>query len=154
MPKTIPQRIVFTVIMAFVMVYAMICYNISINIGGMSNQVFLLAFKELIIMLPVAFILEFFIIEKAVQKVAFNIVSPNDKPLFIVLTISAITVCFMCPIMSLVATVLFKNAGIEFFAVWVQTTIKNFPMALMWQIFFAGPVVRAIFGSIFKKANN
>ena len=26
--------------MVFVMVYAMICYNIALNIGGMSNKVF------------------------------------------------------------------------------------------------------------------
>ena len=41
------------------MVYAMICYNISLNTGGMSNSVFLAAFHELIIMWPVAFLLEF-----------------------------------------------------------------------------------------------
>ena len=33
--------------MVFVMVYAMICYNISLNMGGMSNEVFLAAFHEL-----------------------------------------------------------------------------------------------------------
>jgi len=36
--------------MVFVMVYAMICYNISLNIGGMANHVFLDAFHELVIM--------------------------------------------------------------------------------------------------------
>ncbi len=34
----------------FLMVYAMIFYNIALNMGGMSNQVFLLAFHELVIM--------------------------------------------------------------------------------------------------------
>lgn len=50
MPKNLFQEIVFTVMMVFVMVYAMICYNIALNIGGMTNEVFLLAFKELVIM--------------------------------------------------------------------------------------------------------
>ena len=45
MPKNLFQEIVFTVMMVFVMVYAMICYNIALNIGGMTNEVFLLAFK-------------------------------------------------------------------------------------------------------------
>ena len=60
MPKTKFQNVVFTLMMSFLMVYAMICYNISMNIGGMTNQVFLMAFHEMIIMWPAAFILEFF----------------------------------------------------------------------------------------------
>ena len=37
MPKTLFQNIIFTLMMAFLMVYAMICYNISLNIGGMTK---------------------------------------------------------------------------------------------------------------------
>lgn len=59
MPKTKLQEVVFTILMVFVMVYAMICYNISLNMGGMSNIVFLNAFHELVIMGPIAFILDF-----------------------------------------------------------------------------------------------
>ena len=44
MPKTKFQEVVFTILMVFVMVYAMICYNIALNIGGMSNEGFLSAF--------------------------------------------------------------------------------------------------------------
>lgn len=133
------------------MVYAMICYNISLNIGGMANHVFLDAFHELVIMGPVAFILDFFLYGSLSKKLAFRIVNPaEDKPIMIILAISSITVCLMCPSMSLAATLLFKNAGTEFIAVWLQTTALNFPMAFFWQIFFAGPLVRKIFGAIFK----
>ena len=66
MPKNKFQEVIFTIIMVFFMVYAMICYNISLNIGGMSNEVFLSAFHELIIMGPIAFILDFFIVSKLV----------------------------------------------------------------------------------------
>ena len=55
MPKNKFQEVIFTIIMVFFMVYAMICYNISLNIGGMSNEVFLSAFHELVIMGPIAF---------------------------------------------------------------------------------------------------
>lgn len=61
MPKTKLQEVVFTILMVFVMVYAMICYNIALNMGGMSNIVFLNAFHELVIMGPIAFILDFFL---------------------------------------------------------------------------------------------
>lgn len=47
MPKTKLQNIIFTLIMAFVMVYAMVCYNIALDKGGMTNEIFLLAFYEI-----------------------------------------------------------------------------------------------------------
>ena len=47
MPKTKFQEVIFTIIMVFFMVYAMICYNTALNIGEMKNEVFLSAFKEL-----------------------------------------------------------------------------------------------------------
>ena len=50
MPKTKLQNIIFTLIMAFVMVYAMVCYNIALDKGGMTNEIFLLAFHEIPIM--------------------------------------------------------------------------------------------------------
>ena len=53
MPKNKFQEVIFTIIMVFFMVYAMICYNIALNIGGMKNEVFLSAFHELIIMGPI-----------------------------------------------------------------------------------------------------
>ena len=152
MPKNKFEEVIFTVIMVFFMVYAMICYNISLNIGGMKNEVFLSAFHELVIMGPIAFVLDFFIVGKIAKAKAFKMVNiEKDNPFHLVLAISFVSVIFMCPLMSLAATLLFKNAGSEFIAVWLETTVKNFPMALCWQIFFAGPVVRAIFRAIFKE---
>ncbi len=152
MPKTKLQNVVFTLMMAFAMVYGMICYNIALNRGGMTNEVFLLAFHELIIMWPVAVILELFVVEKLSQKLAFRLVNPaEDKPIFVLLAICSMIVCLMCPMMSFVATLLFKAPGKEIIAVWLETTVLNFPMALCLQIFFAGPFVRLIFRSIFKE---
>lgn len=152
MPKTKFQNIIFTLLMAFVMVYAMVCYNIAWNVGGMQNRVFVMALEEMVIMWPVAFLLEFFVVEHLSQKLAFRLVTPGrDKPIFILLAISSMIVCLMCPIMSLIATILFKNPGSELIAVWLQTAAVNFPMALCWQIFFAGPLVRLIFRTIFRK---
>lgn len=130
----------------------MICYNIALNIGGMTNEVFLLAFKELVIMGPIAFVLDIFLVGRIAKYKTFKMINPErDNPFFIVLGISVISVIFMCPLMSLAATLMFKNAGSEVIAVWIQTTITNFPMALCWQLFFAGPVVRAVFSLIFRE---
>ncbi len=152
MPKTKLQDIIFTIMMVFVMVYAMICYNIALSTGGLTNAVFLAAFHELIFMGPIAFILEFFFVAPLAKKLAFRIVNPQkENPFHLVLAISGITVAFMCPLMSLAAALFFKHAGIQFAGTWLQTTALNFPMALFLQIFYAGPFVRFIFRHIFKE---
>lgn len=55
MPKTKLQNIIFTIIMAVIMVYGMIVYNVALNTGGVSNATFLLALHELPIMAPMPF---------------------------------------------------------------------------------------------------
>ena len=72
MPKTRLQNIIFTLIMAFVMVYAMVCYNIALDKGGMTNEIFLLAFHEIPIMWPIACILEYFAVEKLSRNASFR----------------------------------------------------------------------------------
>ena len=100
------ENILFTLVMAFVMVYAMVCYNIAIDKGGMTNEVFLLAFHEIPIMWPIACILEYFVVEKLATMLAFRLVNPKeDKPVFVTLAICSMIVCLMCPVMSLIATV-------------------------------------------------
>ena len=131
------------------MLYVMICYNICLNVGGMSNEVFLMAFGELKIMWPVAFVLEFFIVGKIAQKLAFTVMKPTDRPQFITYAISICICCIMCPLMSLVATILFKDT--KTFATWVQTWAMNFPMAICYQMFYCGPLVRLIFRAIFRE---
>ena len=61
MPKNKFQDVVFTIIMATVMVYGMVVYNVALNTGGVTGQTFLLALHELPVMVPIAFVLEFFV---------------------------------------------------------------------------------------------
>lgn len=109
MPKTLPQRIVFTIVMATIMVYGMIVYNVALNTGGVTNATFGMALHEMPIMVPVAFVLEFFVVEKLATALAFTFMRPTDRPQFITYAISLMIVCIMCPVMSLVATLLFKE---------------------------------------------
>lgn len=104
MPKTLPQRIVFTIVMATIMVYGMIVYNVALNTGGVTNATFGMALHEMPIMVPVAFVLEFFVVEKLATALAFTFMRPTDRPQFITYAISLMIVCIMCPVMSLVAT--------------------------------------------------
>ena len=57
MPKNKFQDVIFTIIMALIMVYGMVVYNVALNTGGVTGQTFFLALHELPIMVPVAFVL-------------------------------------------------------------------------------------------------
>ena len=151
MPKTKFQDVIFTLLMVVVMVYALVVYNISLDRGGLTNEVFVMAFGELVIMGIAAFLLEMFLAGPLAKKLAFSIADPGkDRQIVVILVVSAMTVCIMCPLMSLIATLLFKGVDYQVVAKWLQTTVLIFPMAFCWQIFFAGPFVRWIFRHLFK----
>ena len=152
MPKTKLENFVFTVIMAFIMVYAMICYNIALNLGGMQDAIFGMAFGELRIMWPIAILLELFVMEKPVMALTARITDSSMPFIWILLIRCSLTVCLMCPAMSFAATILFKNwreAGL--ISTWLETAALNFPMALAWQIFFGGPLGRLCFRVLFRR---
>lgn len=145
MKKSKLHHFLFTIAMAFVMVYAMICYNIALHTGGMSNSVFVMAFHELWIMWPIAVIIELCFVEKWAVALTMKRFNPQEtSPQIFQMTICVMIVCLMCPIMSLIATLLFQNAGNQVIALWLQTTVFNFPMALGWQLFFGGAAVRKL----------
>ena len=146
MPKNKFQDVVFTAIMATIMVYGMVVYNVALNTGDVSATTFVAALHELPIMVPIAFILEFFVVGKIARGLAFSVMTPQDRPQFITYAISICICCIMCPTMSLIATFLFKEPS---FGTWIKTWAMNFPMAICWQMFYCGPLVRLIFRLIF-----
>lgn len=83
------------------------------------------------------------------HKLAFTFMRPDDRPQFISYAISFCICCVMCPVMSLIATVLFKEQ--LSFAVWVQTWGMNLPCALLWQLCYCGPFVRLVFRTLFRQ---
>lgn len=145
------QKAVFSIMMVCVMVYGMICYNIALEMGGLSNETFLAAFHELVFMGPIALILETVLVSPIASRKSADMVGENPSaPFARIAAMSALTVWLMCPLMSLVATLLIKQpAPSRLVATWIQTTALNLPMALLWQFFFAGPVVRSVARAIF-----
>lgn len=148
MPKTKFQSVVYTIIMATIMVYGMIVYNVALSTGGVRNETFIMALHEIPIMVPVAFMLEFFVVEKLAVRLAFTFVRPTDRPIVITCAISLMIICIMCPVMSLVATLLFKEPSL---GTWVHTFGCNLPMALCWQLLYCGPLARLIFRTLFRR---
>lgn len=83
MPKNKFQDVVLTAIMATIMVYGMVVYNVALATGGLTAESFLLALYELPIMVPIAFVLEFFAVGKIARRLAFTVMRPTDRPQFI-----------------------------------------------------------------------
>ena len=151
MPKTKFQEFIYGVLMTFFMVLAMELYNTGMRMGGLTNDALPLALHEMTFMFPICFVMGFCFIDRLAPKIAFRMAIPGvDNPLFVILVRASVTVAFMCPIMSFWATLIFKQPGIEFIPVWLQTVACNFPMAFFWQIFYCGPLVRWLFRTIFR----
>lgn len=151
MPKTKFQEFVYGVLMTFFMVLAMELYNTGLRTGELTNAALPLALHEMTFMFPICFVMGFCFIDRLAPKIAFRMVTPGvDNPLLVTLVRASVTVAFMCPIMSFWATLIFKQAGVQFIAVWLQTVACNFPMAFFWQIFYCGPLVRWLFRTIFR----
>ena len=152
MPKTKFQEVVFGLLMTVFMVFAMELYNTSLRLGGMTNACFLPALLEMRFMVPICFVMSFFFMDPLAQKIAFSQVTPGvDKPILVTVVRACVTVCLMCPTMSFWATLIFHGISSEFVSTWLQTIVCNFPMALCWQVFFCGPLVRKIFRLIFHR---
>jgi hypothetical protein len=102
-------------------------------------------------MIPIAFVLEFFVVGGLAKKLAFSVVRPSDRPQIITYAISICICCIMCPTMSLIATFLFNGATLEtWFPIWIKMWVLNFPMAICYQMFYCGPFVRLVFRTIFR----
>ncbi|MBQ9030223.1 MAG: DUF2798 domain-containing protein [Parasporobacterium sp.] len=152
MPKTKFQSFIFTLLMVFCMVYAMTCYTIAGKMGGLTYSVFLMAIKEMWIEYVVVFLLVFFIITRAAQKLTFRIFRPGkDNPIFITLSIQCCTVCLIVPPITLFATFFHNGFTADWFTQWISLAFYCFPAALCLQVFFIGPFVRMLFRRIFHR---
>ena len=152
--------------MSVTMAIGMEVYNVAIKMGynampgglsNMTNQVFPDALVEAAYMWIFVFLFSNLWGNRLGHALAARIIRPEqDNPFFITLMISSCTVLVMCPTMSMVAAILFNvilagNPVSQLAAIWVGTLIKNFPMALLWNLFAAGPLSRLLFRCLFRR---
>ena len=126
------------------------------GLSNMVNQVFPDALVEASYMWIFVFLFSNLWGNRLGHALAAKVIRPEqDNPFFITLMISSCTVLVMCPTMSMVAAILFNlilagNPVSQLPAIWVGTLIKNFPMALLWNLFAAGPFSRLVYKKIFR----
>ena len=159
MPKTKFQRVIFGFIMSITMAYGMEVYNLALKEGGLSqmtNGVFWKALLESAYMWIFVFLFSNLWGNRTGRKIAARICQKQDSPFLHTVFLSCCTVLVMCPTMSAVAAVLFSvvlggGSWGQLPAYWVGTVLKNFPMALLWNLFAAGPVTRLLFRHLFAR---
>ena len=152
MPTTKFQKVVFAFLSVIITVHLFVFYNLSLEMGGMSNYVFIASRKVVAVEFIFAFLLQILIAGPLSLKLAFSVVNPREeKPYVVTTAIICATVCLMCPMMSFVSTILYNGITTEFLAQWMQKIVFNFPFAFFSQLFFIQPFVRFLFGAIFKE---
>ncbi len=152
MPETKFESFIFSVIMVFFMVFSMTTYTLALESGGLNGATFVTALHEMWLEYIIVLCMIFFVITKLAQRLAFRIVTPGaDKPIFIILSIQCFTVCLTVPAITLIATFIHNGFTPNWFVSWIQLAVACFPMALCLQVFFAGPLVRLIFRTIFRR---
>lgn len=94
------------------------------------------------------------LVDNIAHKLAFKVVKPTDRPFVITLAISFYIICIMCPIMSLIATLLFKPISVQIISVWFTTVLFNFPMAFFCKFVIVGHSFDLFFQNYLKRKNS
>lgn len=153
MPKNFKEELLFTAVMAGLMVLVMAGYNIALTDGFTAHYL-----SEVLTGYPlallVAAICDLGIIGPGVKYLFFHFII-NDymkrKQIRIALTISCLMVAGMVTLMSLFGMVVTQNFGGNFFLTYLHTWIFNLFMALPLQLLIVGPIARAILGAVQKR---
>ena len=148
MPRTKFQNVVFTAIMVF----GMTVYSIAVRTGELTYGTLLTALSEMWIEYIIVFLIVLLFMSKLAAKIAFRFMDPHtDKPMFITLAVQTCMVMLMVPTMTLIVNFVHNRFTADWLPRWLTQWALCLPMAFFWQILYAGPVVRLIFRTIFRK---
>ena len=166
MPNTKIERIIFALLTVIITVHCFVFYCLAIEMGGMSLNVIKTAYSIRTWVYPVPIIVLEFVLAFACEmligspmslKLTFKKLKP-DEATFAEIERAIInnTVIIMCPLMSLIAVILYKvipagGFNAEFIPAFLQTVVINFPFALLSQIYFIQPIVKIIFSKLYRR---
>ena len=152
-PKTTKQRIVFTLIGVILMATTMATYNKYLVYGEFSWELFRQVGIAFLQKGPVAFVLQFFFVQKWVGKKTAQY--PTDNKIVYYCIRTGFTVLIMCPIMCFYSNIInminFHWTIGQFLEAWISKMPVNWVFAFGVQIWFLGPINRFLFAKIFAK---
>ena len=155
MPQTKKEEFVFTLMMCTAMLAVMISYNQILASGSVKTLTFGSWLQEAVVMGPVIMALEFSVIAPLVHKIASWLIrSCTHDRIPAPVVISVVTVCCVCPTASAAAVLLVRHITENFWTAWLTALSMNFPIALVWQLLAAGPLVRYSFSKLKRRRDN
>lgn len=150
MPETKFQQLVFAFLTVSLSAFAFVLYNISLSMWWLTNEIFLITLNEFWHIGIIAFIIQITLVWYLSSKMAFRIVDKKkDKPIFIILAITCMNICIMCPLMTFIVTFIYDGFTLNFLSNWLTKIFYNFPFAFFIEIFLIWPFIRLIFRNIF-----
>ena len=176
MPQNRFQKMLFAFITVVITVHAYVFYSLYVVHGSMfmniTGESYVIAainrmggvpvfgtpvpiWAVVLIEFCLAFLLECVLGSPLSFKLASKVFDPQTThPVHFESAIICATVGIMCPVMSLLAAILYYNyqGGFNIFtllAEWLKLVCFNFPFAFFTQLFFIQPLVRKIFKTIF-----
>lgn len=150
MPRNWKEEVVFTAIMAGLMVFVMVCYNVVL-VQGFSEGFLLTAVKEYPGGLLVAIILDLLIVGPIAKKLAFKYIINEYMKKNVVLigiTISVMMVLGMVTFMSLFGMIMSHELSGNVLATYGHEWIFNLIVALPLQLIIVGPIARGVLGKM------
>ena len=153
MPKTTFQRVIYTIIGVILMATTMATFNKYLVYGEFSVNLFQQVGIAFLQKAPVAFLLQFFVIQKIAAKQAAKY--PTDNKIVYTCIRTGFTVLMMCPIMcgysNIINWINFGWSFGEFLEAWITKMPINWIFAFCVQVWLLGPAKNIIFRAIFKK---
>ncbi|VDG20144.1 hypothetical protein MUDAN_BIHEEGNE_01765 [Lactiplantibacillus mudanjiangensis] len=151
MPRNWKEEVVFTAIMAGLMVFVMTAYNVTMA-QGFSNGLILAILSGYPLGLLVAIILDMLVVGPIAKGLAFKYII-NDymrkRVVLIGITISVLMVLGMVTCMSLFGIAVEGELnGAHVLATYGHTWIFNLIVALPLQLLIVGPIARAVLGKM------
>ena len=141
----------YTCLGVLLMATTMALYNKYLVYGTFSREVFRQTAIAFCQKAPIAFVLQFFFVQKFVGKQCAKY--PTDNKLVYYAIRTGFTVLVMCPIMSFVSNltlmIQLNWSFSQLLSNWIPKMVVNWIFAYFVQIFMLGPVNRMLFGFIF-----
>lgn len=178
MPRNQFQRMIFALLTVLITVHGYVFYSLYVVNGSILMQIngensviaainkqggvymfgrYLPIWAVVLVEFCFAYLLENLIGSPASFKLACKVFNPKEtNPVIFESAIICATVGIMCPVMSLIAAVIYYPyyAGFDVITLtanWIKLVCFNFPFAFFSQMFFIQPLVRTVFKAIFAK---
>lgn len=102
-----PRHVFFAVIVTTVVICNVVICGITLGANNIAGTAFIVTLRRVPVVIPVTYILRFFIIRGLTAKLTFVFVQPASHPRFVACTVSLVVIYVVYPIVDLVTAILF-----------------------------------------------